>query len=161
MVEKLRLPFPLLSDPTAAAIAAWDVFDPVGGTHGPIARTSIFVVGRDLSIPYSYVGHDYADRPPIGDLYRALDAVRGAAPVALTDRAPDRGPRSPDAGNPADRPIPLHELIPYLRGGYYSLSAVGTRLEAGAALQEIDRAKAMLHEFMQAAIATRRLAPPA
>jgi peroxiredoxin len=161
MVEKLRLPFPLLSDPTAAAIDAWDVFDPVGGTHGPIARTSIFVVGRDLSLPYAYVGHDYADRPPIGSLYDALDAVRGATPAALVARAPERGPRAEDAGNPADRPVALSDLIPYLRGGYYSLNAVGSRLEAGPAVEEIDRTKAMLQEFLQAAVATRKLGQPA
>src|SRR3989344_4162401 len=61
-----------------AVIAAWGVYDPVGGTHGPIARPAIFVVGRDLRISYEYVGRDFADRPPNPAVWAALDVVRGA-----------------------------------------------------------------------------------
>lgn len=161
MVEKLRLPFPLLSDPTAAAIAAWDVYDPIGGTHGPIAKTAIFVVGRDLRISYAYVGRDYADRPPIAALYAALDAVSDAMPQPLAARASEAGPRPLDAGNPADRPIALQDLVPYLRGGYYTSNALATRVADPASKDELERMKAMLQEFIQAAVATRRLAGPA
>lgn len=160
MVEKLRLPFPLLSDPTAATIAAWNVYDPVGGTHGPIAQTAIFVVGRDVRIPYAYVGHDYADRPPLAALYSAIDTVVGASPRPLEARATETGPRPLDAGNPADRPIPLQDLVPYLRGGYFTTNAVVTRLADPAAKDELERTKAMLQEFMQAAVATRRMIQP-
>jgi hypothetical protein len=52
MAAKLMLPFPLLADEAAAAAAGWGVYD----ESRQIARTAIFVVGRDLSIPFRYVG---------------------------------------------------------------------------------------------------------
>ncbi len=161
MVEKLRLPFPLLSDPDAAAIAAWDVYDPVGGTHGPIARPAIFVVGRDLSVPYIYVGRDFADRPPNAVIYEALDAVRDAKPVPLEARATGPGPRPPGAGNPADRPMPLEEIAPYFRGASFGVQAISLRTDDAAVKAECERFRAIVSDYIKAAIATWRMVHPA
>lgn len=157
MVEKLRLPFPLLSDPDAAATAAWDVYDPVGGTHGPIARPAIFVVGRDLSIPYEYVGRDFADRPPNSVLYEAMDKVKDAPPRALARTELARGPRPSDAGSPADKPFPLAELSPYFRGARFGVEAISLRTSDLAVKAESERFKAMVGEYGKAAVATRRM----
>ena len=157
MVEKLRLPFPLLSDPAAAAIAAWDVYDPVGGTHGPIARPAIFVVGRDLSIPYEYVGRDFADRPPNPVLYEAMAAVKDVQPRALatTELAP--GPRSRDARNPADRPMPLADIAPYFRGAGFGVQAISLRTDDAAVKAECERFRGIVGDYVKAAVVTRRL----
>ncbi len=157
MVEKLRLPFPLLSDPDAAAIAAWDVYDPVGGTHGPIARPAIFVVGRDLSIPYAYVGRDFADRPPNTAIYEALEAVREATLVPLEERVSGRGPRPPDAGNPGDRPMPLEEIAPYFRGASFGVQAISLRTDDAVVKAECERLRAIVSDYIKAAIATWRM----
>lgn len=156
MVEKLRLPFPLLSDPDAAVIAAWDVYDPVGGTHGPIARPAIFVVGRDLRVPYEYVGRDFADRPPNAAIYEALDAVRDARPRALERAVSGPGPRPVDAGNPGDRPMPFADIAPYFRGAGFGVQAISSRTDDPAVKAECDRFRAIVGEYVKAAVATRR-----
>lgn len=157
MVEKLRLPFPLLSDPDAAAIAAWDVYDPVGGTHGPIARPAIFVVGRDLSIHYEYVGRDFADRPPNAVLYEALASVKDATPRALASTELAPGPRPRDARNPADKPYVLADLPPYFRGAGFGVHAISLRTDDAAVKAECERFRALVGDYGKAATATRRL----
>jgi peroxiredoxin Q/BCP len=69
MVEKLLLPFPLLSDPEGRVIKEWGVWT---DGEGGIARPSIFAVRSDGSIVWSYVGQDYADRPADDELFGAL-----------------------------------------------------------------------------------------
>ncbi len=161
MVEKLHLPFPLLSDPDAAVIAAWDVYDPVGGTHGPIARPAIFVVGRDLGIPYEYVGRDFADRPPNAKIFEVLEAVRDASPRPLGHAVSGPGPRPTDAGNPADKPMPLADIAPYFRGASFGVQAISLRTDDAAVKAECERFRAMVGEYVKAAISTRRMAQPA
>ena len=160
MVGKLRLPFPLLSDRDARAIAAWDVYDPVGGTHGPIARPAIFVVGRDLRIPYEYVGRDFADRPPDRAVFEALGALRDATPRPLERAVPAPGPRPLDAGNPADKPMPLRDIAPYFRGATFAVQAIAGRTDDAAMKAECERFRAMVADFMGAAIATWRMVQP-
>ena len=161
MVDKLRLPFPLLTDPDAAVIAAWDVYDPVGGTHGPIARPAILVVGRDLSIPYEYVGRDFADRPPNSNVLAALDAVREAPVRPLGPSVSGPGPRPSDAGNAADKPMPLGDLPPYFRGATFGVQAISLRIDDPAVKAECERFRAIVGDYIKAAIATRRMVEPA
>ena len=73
MVDKLLLPFPLLSDPEGRVIKEWNVW--MDGDGG-IARPSIFAVRRDGSIAWEYVGRDFADRPTDDELFNSL---RGGA----------------------------------------------------------------------------------
>lgn len=157
MVEKLRLPFPLLSDPDAAAIAAWDVYDPIGGTHGPIARPAIFVVGRDLSIPYEYVGRDFADRPPTPVLYGAMAAVKDASARALATTELRPGPRPRDARNPADKPMPLADIAPYFRGASFGVQAISLRTDDAGVKAECERFRGIVGDYVKAAVVTRRL----
>lgn len=157
MVEKLRLPFPLLSDPDAAATAAWDVYDPVGGTHGPIARPAIFVVGRDLSLPYEYVGRDFADRPPNVALYAAMDAVKDALPRPLAPVELAPGPRPRDARNLADKPMPLADIAPYFRGASFGVQAMSLRTSDAAVKAECERFRGIVGDYVKAAVVTRRL----
>ncbi len=157
MVEKLRLPFPLLSDPDASVIAAWDVYDPIGGTHGPIARPAIFVVGRDLSIPYEYVGRDFADRPLNPVLYEAMAAVKDVTPRALAGTEPAPGPRPRDARSPADKPMPLADLGPYFRGASFGVQAMSLRTGDAAVKAECELFRGIVGDYVKAAVVTRRL----
>ena len=158
MVAKLRLPFPLLSDPDAAVAVAWDVYDPVGGTHGPIARPAIFVVGRDLSVPYAYVGRDFADRPPNPALYGALDALKDVGPRALAATVPAPGPRPRDARHLADKAMPLADIPPYFRGASFGVQAMSLRTSDAAVKAECERFRTIIGDYVKAAVATRRLA---
>jgi len=69
MVEKLLLPFPLLSDPEGRVIREWDVWT---DAEGGIAKPAIFGIRSDGSIALSYVGRDYADRPTDDELFNSL-----------------------------------------------------------------------------------------
>jgi peroxiredoxin len=73
MVDKLLLPFPLLSDPEGRVIKEWDVWNE---NDGGIAKPSIFAIRRDASIGWAYVGRDFADRPTDDELFESL---RGGA----------------------------------------------------------------------------------
>ena len=71
MVEKLLLPFPLLSDPDGRVIKAWGVWS---DGEGGIAKPSLFAVRADGSLAWRYVGRDFADRPTDDELF---NSVRG------------------------------------------------------------------------------------
>ncbi len=71
MVEKLLLPFQLLSDPEGRVIKDYGVWTE---GEGGLAIPSMFAVRKDGSIAWSYVGQDYADRPTDDALF---DAFRG------------------------------------------------------------------------------------
>jgi peroxiredoxin len=72
MVDKLLLPFPILSDPEGSVIREWSVLNPA---EGDIAKPAIFGIRRDGAICFSYVGVDFTDRPPDEELFRGLEGV--------------------------------------------------------------------------------------
>ncbi len=73
MVDKLMLPFPLLSDPEGRVIKEWGVWT---DAEGGIARPSIFAIRKDGSIGWEYIGRDFADRPSDDELF---DSLHGGA----------------------------------------------------------------------------------
>jgi peroxiredoxin len=71
MIDKLLLPFKILSDPEGdLAIERYDVWN----EQGRIAIPAVVVVGHDQRIRYRYAGQDFADRPGDDDIFRALEA---------------------------------------------------------------------------------------
>jgi peroxiredoxin len=74
MIDKLLLPFKLLSDGPEGerAIKPYSLWD----EQGRIAVPSIVAVGTDSGIRYFYKGQDFADRPGDDEL---LEALSGAA----------------------------------------------------------------------------------
>ena len=72
MVEKLILPFSLLADVDGEVIKRYDVWD----EKGQVSRPAIFVVDKDATVRYAYVGEDFADRPGDQPIYDALNAPR-------------------------------------------------------------------------------------
>ena len=77
MIDKLLLPFPILSDPAAAVIREWGVLNPA---EQDIAMPAIFGIRRDLTIPYAYIGVDYTDRPSDDELFKGLEEVTAGGP---------------------------------------------------------------------------------
>jgi len=69
MVDKLLLPFPLLSDPEGLVIKHWGVWT---DDDGGIARPSIFALRNDGAVAWEYIGNDYADRPTDDELFKSL-----------------------------------------------------------------------------------------
>jgi peroxiredoxin len=70
MIDKLLLPFNILSDPEGElAIKPYGVWN----EQGRIAIPALIVVGRDQRIRYQYAGQDFADRPGDEAIFNALD----------------------------------------------------------------------------------------
>lgn len=69
MIDKLLLPFTLLSDTEGDdAIKAYGLWD----AEGRIAVPAIVAIGRDGRIRYAYTGKDFADHPGDEELLRAV-----------------------------------------------------------------------------------------
>jgi peroxiredoxin len=69
MINKLLLPFNILSDPYGnEAMKRYGVWD----AQGRVPIPSIVAVGRDLRIRYLYRGKDFADRPGDEELLAAV-----------------------------------------------------------------------------------------
>ena len=71
MIEKLILPFSLLSDADGRVSRLYGVWH----DEEAIARPAIFVLDRHGVVRYAYVGEDFADRPGDEPVWRALDAA--------------------------------------------------------------------------------------
>jgi len=72
LIEKLILPYSLLSDPDGEVIKWYDVWD----EEGQIARPAIFAIDRDGVVRYVYVGQDFADRPGDDEVHAALASAK-------------------------------------------------------------------------------------
>ena len=73
MIDKLMLPFSLLSDNDGSAARSYGVWD----GEGQIARPAIFVVDPAGVVRYAYVGQDFADRPGDDEVFAALGSSAG------------------------------------------------------------------------------------
>lgn len=149
MVEKLLLPFRLLADPAASVIAGYGVYH----EKEERARPAAFVIGRDLSIPYRYVGRDFADRPLTKELLEAVDLLKDAPAKRLAATTPPAGPRDPvDTGR---QPFPLEHLPPYMRGVNFALEAISERVPEDDRLRnEITTYRAIAQDYMKHGLAT-------
>jgi len=152
MVEKLVLPFPLLADPDASVIAAYGVYHETEQR----ARPAAFVIGRDLSIAYRYIGRDFADRPLTNELLDALDAMKDEPAKKLAPATLPSGPREPtDTGRV---PFPLEHLAPYMRGVNFALEAIGGRKPEDERLQEeVAKYRMIAQEYLKHGLATLKL----
>ncbi len=57
--ERLKLPFPVLSDTDHKTIDAYGVFD----AEQKISKPAVFIVDKQGIVRWSYIGKDKADRP--------------------------------------------------------------------------------------------------
>ncbi len=73
MLEKLLLPFSLLSDPDGEVSRLYGVWH----EEQAIARPAIFVLDRNGVVRYAYAGDDFADRPGDHAVWRALETSGG------------------------------------------------------------------------------------
>jgi hypothetical protein len=152
MVSKLVLPFLLLADPDASVIAAYSVYH----EKEQRARPAAFVIARDLSIAYRYVGRDFADRPLTKELLDALETVSDAPRRELRSDPLPPGPRSPtDTGRVS---FPLEHLSPYMRGVNFALEAISERVGEDERLRnEVATYRAIAQDYMKHGLATLKL----
>jgi hypothetical protein len=138
MVEKLRLPFPLLSDPEGR-----QSIRPYGAWHEgkPYGRPAVVIVAPGGRVAFHQVGEDFADRLGEDEIIAAL------APLALP--AVTQDPPLPGQPAPGPQAVDLAWLPAYLRGGRFAVQALSGRVpgaqhEAEAMTKVYDRFLAAL-----------------
>ena len=118
MIEKLQLPFPMLSDPDrTGAIEPFGVADSKDPRE--IARPSIFVLDQDAEVVFADTSRDFADR--------ASEDSAIAALVALGLPATSPEEIEPGTAEPGSRAMPLHAMEPYFRGAKFAVTAMKMR----------------------------------
>ena len=132
MVEKLDLPFPLLSDPDRSlAIEPYGVADPKD--HRSLSRPAMVLVSPDGEEVFRFVSRDYAHRLPEAEV---LETVRGLGLRPAIQAAPTPGDPQPGPGA-----MPLDGLPFYLRGARFAALAMGLRhKDLGEAIKEDSKA---------------------
>jgi hypothetical protein len=148
MVEKLALPFPVLSDPDGTgAVRPWGVWD----DEEKMALPALLVIAPDGTEAYRYTGVDFMDRPDDGDVLGALDARRLPPIQAPIQTAPHLPPA------PGPRAMPLADLAVYMRGVRFATQALGKRARDPWHQQEAERSARMAERYVAAQGATRRV----
>jgi hypothetical protein len=144
MVEKLHLPFALLSDPGGKdVLQALDAYDP--DERGGIGRPGVFVIAPDGREVFRQVGRDFADRVTEDELLEEVHALG----LPATDQ-PTLTPGEPEPGPNA---MPVHALLPYCRGAKFAAKAMGMRHPQAKA--DADRYVAQMDRYMEAIRALR------
>jgi hypothetical protein len=118
MVEKLSLPFPILSDPDRSkAIFPFDVADEKDDRL--ISRPAMIVVTPDWQEAFRFVSRDFAERMPEAEVVAAVQQMR-LSPT--TQDPPLIGP-----AEPGPRSLPPSSLRIYYRGARFAAQAMGLR----------------------------------
>jgi len=154
MVQKLVLPFPLLSDPEGMLIQRFGLWD----SNERIAKPAIAVVDGAGLIVYLYAGQDFADRPGDTAIFDSIERMErgGTHP----DETPQIQVTADEAGRsvgPDNKAKSLEELIPYYQGAFSaSVALKGRMIKNGArdAGSEIISYQRMVREYRDALMAT-------
>ena len=139
MVEKLDLPFPLLSDPDrTGAIDPLGVADPKDQREIALASMVLVAPGGDEA--WRFISRDYADRLPEEQV---LEQAKKLGLEPTTQRAP-----RPGTPEPGERAYPVEMLPYYFRGARFAAQAIGMRYkdlsdelkaDTKAYVDEVDR----------------------
>ena len=151
MVEKLTLPFPLLSDPKGDLARRCGLWNDKEG----VAVPAIVVVNRSGIVRYLYAGHDFADRPGDEEVFGALDGLSEAGTVGSSagGSVEIRATAEEAAENtvrPDKPPMPLEQLTPYYRGVFFTTVALKRRfgeMRDRDAFREVDRYQRMVKDY--------------
>jgi hypothetical protein len=159
MVEKLLLPFPLLSDAKGALIQRFGVWN--ADEH--IAIPTIAVVDQAGTIVYFYSGRDFADRPDDASIFEALDGIE--PDPSYPEKEPEIRVTAEEAQQsvgPEKRAMTIEELLPYYRGAFFASVALKGRLAALGergrdAVHEVDTFQRLVREYRDALQVTAKM----
>lgn len=142
MVEKLALPFPLLSDPEGKLARRCGVWNEDEG----VAEPTIVVLDSSGKVRYAYTGgKDFSDRPAEDAVISALDEAREikGTPAAGEPEIRFTAEEAAETTVRPDRPpMPLESLKAYYTGAYFTSIALKKRVghlgenEAGRRIDE-------------------------
>jgi hypothetical protein len=145
MVEKLNLPYPMLSDPDRTlAIEPYDLMNMEDPRNLAIPAT--ILIGPDGAEVLRIVSRDFADRPFEED---ALTALKALNLDPITQPAPN-----PGTPEPGPRAMPYRDLRPYFRGAKFGAKAMGLRFG------DLDEATAfgeLMDHYIDDAVAMYRI----
>jgi hypothetical protein len=118
MIDKLRLPFPMLTDEDrSAVIGPWDLANPTDKRN--LALPAVTIVTPDGDEAFRWVSRDFAFRLPEDEV---VDILSGLGLPATTQDPPELGPSEP--GRYA---MPVRAMEPYFRGARFAAVALGGR----------------------------------
>lgn len=135
MVEKLDLPFPILSDPDRdLAIRPYELADDKDPRN--IAIPAVVLIRPDGEEAMRIVSRDFADRPTEDDVVTAVKMLR--LPAA------EQEPPRLGLLEPGPRALAVDGLVPYFRAAKFALIALGLRRpdvkeDADAFIAQLDR----------------------
>ena len=148
MVEKLALPFPVLSDPDGeGAIKPLGVWD----AEGKMATPAIIVFAPDGHEAYRYASVDFMDRPNDDEILETLSSLGLPATETLTATIAHLDPR------PGSRATKLDSLAVYMRGVRFASMALAGRARDPFDQAEAERTSRMAERYIAAQGATLRL----
>jgi hypothetical protein len=130
MVDKLDLPFPLLSDPRGDLIKHCGLWNDEEGVSEP----AILALDESGTVRYLYSGgSDFADRPQEESLLYILDRVGAESEEEeYGGGEPEIQISAEEAENETVRPdkpvIALEQLKPYYRGVYFATVSMNKKL---------------------------------
>ena len=155
MVEKLSLPFPLLSDPRGDLIKRLGLWNDEEGVSEP----AIVALDGAGTVRYLYSGGtDFADRPQEESLLYILDKVGGDG-EGYGAGEPDIRISSGEAEEETVRPekpvITLEQLRPYYQGVYFATISMQKKLadeglEGGSLARRLEGYKELVSEYNSA-----------
>ena len=118
MIDKLRLPFPMLSDEDrSAVITPWNFANPTDDRS--LALPAVVAVTPDGQEAYRWVSREFAFRLPEDEV---VEMVGKLSLPATTQGPPELGPSRPGPGA-----MPLTALASYFRGARFAAVAFGAR----------------------------------
>lgn len=129
MVDKLDLPFYLLSDPRGDLIKHCGLWNEEEGVSEP----AIVALDKSGTVQYLYSGgSDFADRPKEESLLYILDRVGAESDEERGWDEPEIQVSAEEAENETVRPdkpvIALEQLKPYYRGVYFATVSMNKKL---------------------------------
>ena len=157
MVEKLDLPFPLLSDPRGDLIKTLGLWN----EEENVSEPAIVVLDRSGTVRRLYSGgRDFSDRPTEEVLFGVLDDVgtegepEGGEPgirISATEAARD-------TVRPDKPALTLEDLGPYYLGTYFATVAMQKKLD-GEAREKVDGYQDLVQEYNAAIRETTKQNP--
>ncbi len=118
MVEKLKLPFPILSDPDrSGAITPYGVADERDPRQ--IAVPTTVVIGPEGDEVWRKKSFDFAERPTEDEVVEVVRSLR----LPPTSQAPT----PPQDAEPGPKAMPFESLTAYFRGAKFAAIAMGRR----------------------------------
>lgn len=156
MVEKLALPFSLLSDPEGELAKRCGVWNEDEG----VAEPAIVVLDPSNEVRYAYTGgRDFSDRPAEEEVISAIEEANTAGNGASGE--PEIRVTASEAAEstvrPERPPMPLESLRPYYLGAYFTSVALKKRIGDNEDGQKVDEYRELVERYSEAVRQTLKM----